>query len=332
MDHVDVNQNFTNNNGSLNKDVSSILSQHEALRRATLLKHRKVSTQLKLDMVQRQLSGLRRSVTDSDSARQFYRKQMAELSNELQDLDCNLDKVERSAFYARKRLLRQCGMDFVSSSTGAIPLSSSHSAIFSSSEHLSRSNSRSSLKSKVCHLMSSPGNRFRKRHLLGELRAVASLSSLNTKSGSPTHCEDEKEGSPKDTKSWKAPLKFLGNFVDSRIRRRLWGSSTRTKSADNILEEKKDNSRHSDSENKDCNGFETTEEGYSSSDSSSESDVDDEVEEIEQWKPKSASKCTWKAPVARKISNHQKAQIDPAILAEIEDFERMAAQYIKQHT
>ncbi|GFX50602.1 DUF5641 domain-containing protein [Trichonephila clavipes] len=169
-------------------------------------------------------------------------------------------------------------------------------------------------------LLSDLRQRFRKEYL------------INIKSSSPTHNDDDKEDSSKDTKSWKAPLRFLGNFVDSRIRRRLWGSSSRTKSADNILEEKKNNSHHSDCENKNCNGFETAEDEYSSSDSSSESDDDDEVEEIEQWKPKSASKCTWKAPVARKISNNQKAQIDPAILAEIEDFERMAAQYIKQHT
>ncbi|GBM24029.1 hypothetical protein AVEN_33990-1 [Araneus ventricosus] len=236
MEHLDLNQNLTQKNGNINKEFNSILTQHEDLRRATLLKHRKVSTQLKMDMVQRQLSCLRRSHTDSETARQFYRSQMAELSSELQDLD------------------------------------------------------------------------------------------LNTKSGSPTNGEED--SSPKDSKPWKAPLKFLGNLVDSRIRRKLWGSSNRTKSVE-ILDDKKDSS---DIESKDCNGFGITDDTSSSSSSSSESNDEDEVEEIEEWRPKRGSRSAWKAPVARKISNNQKAQIDPAILAEIEDFEKMAAQYIKQHS
>ncbi|GIX97909.1 hypothetical protein CEXT_735931 [Caerostris extrusa] len=276
-------------------------------------------------MVQRQLSGLRRSVTDSDTARQFYRSQMAELSHELQDLDCSLSKVERNAFYAKKRLFRQYGMDNVSSSTGAIPLSSSHPAIFTSNENLTRSSSRNSLKSKVQHLVSSP-NKFKKKHLFGELRAVASLSSLNIKSGSPTNGEEDSP-SKDNSKPWKAPLRFLGHLVDSRFRRKLWGSAKRTKSVDHILQDKKDSS---DTESKECNGFDITEDAYSSSESSSsESNDEDEMEEIEEWRPK---KCTWKAPVARKISNNQKAQVDPALLAEIEEFEKMAAQYIKQHS
>lgn len=41
-------QNFTNRKKEMARDFSSILSQHEELRRATLLKHRKVSTQLKV--------------------------------------------------------------------------------------------------------------------------------------------------------------------------------------------------------------------------------------------------------------------------------------------
>ncbi|CAL1274270.1 unnamed protein product [Larinioides sclopetarius] len=328
MEQLDLNQNFTQKNGNIIKEFNSILTQHEDLRRATLLKHRKVSTQLKLDMVQRQLSCLRRSHTDSDTARQFYRSQMAELSSELQDLDCSLNKVERNAFYARKRLLRQYGMEYVSQSTGAISLSSSHPAIFSSNDNLHRSTSRNSLKSKVSHLVSSSStsHKSKKRHFFGELRAVASLSSLNTKSGSPTNGEED--NSPKDSKPWKAPLKFLGNLVDSRIRRKLWGSSNRTKSVE-ILDDKKESS---DIESKDCNGFGITDDTTSSSSSSSESNDEEEVEENEEWRPKRGSSSAWKAPVARKISHNQKAQIDPAILAEIEDFEKMAAQYIKQHS
>ncbi|KAF8781833.1 uncharacterized protein LOC129964187 [Argiope bruennichi] len=329
MEHLDLNQNLTQKNGNITKEFNSILTQHEDLRRATLLKHRKVSTQLKLDMVQRQLSCLRRSHTDSETARQFYRSQMAELSSELQDLDCSLNKVERNAFYARKRLLRQYGMEYVSQSTGAISLSSSHPAIFSSNDNLQRSTSRSSLISKVSHLVSSsPSHKSKKRHFFGELRAVASLSSLNTKSGSQANGEEDSSPPSKDSKPWKAPLKFLGNLVDSRIRRKLWGSD-RTKSVDHIMDDKKESS---DIESKDCNGFGITDDTSSSSTSSSESNDEEEVEEIEEWRPKRGSRSAWKAPVARKISNNQKAQIDPAILAEIEEFEKMAAQYIKQHS
>ncbi|GIY56760.1 uncharacterized protein CDAR_218661 [Caerostris darwini] len=155
---------------------------------------------------------------------------------------------------------------------------------------------------------------------------ITVTQSVHIKSGSPTNGEEDSH-SKDNSKPWKAPLRFLGHLVDSRFRRKLWGSAKRTKSVDHILQDKKDSS---DTESKECNGFDITEDAYSSSESSSsESNDEDEMEEIEEWRPK---KCTWKAPVARKISNNQKAQVDPALLAEIEEFEKMAAQYIKQHS
>ncbi|XP_035229729.1 uncharacterized protein LOC118201692 [Stegodyphus dumicola] len=278
-------------------------------------------------MVQRQLNNLRRTVPESENDRQFYRQQMSELSNELQDLGSTLEKMERNAYYARRRMLRHYGTDF--GSTGALHLSSSHPAIYSSSETLSQSSGRNSLKKKVYHMMSSPTEKLRKRHLFGELRAVASLSSLNIKSTSHASCEDVNIS--KDAKPWKGPFKFLGNLMDSRIRRKLWGSTKRIKSEDNILEEKKASSSLDIS--KDCNGFNTsgTEDNLSSS-SSSESSDEEEVEESEKWVSTVPAKHVWKAPVVRKVASSQRAQIDPAILAEIEDFEKMAAQYISQHS
>lgn len=118
-------------------------------------------------MVQRQLSELRNSSSSAD--RQFYRLQLSELSNELQDLGHTLEKVERSAFYARRRMLRYYGAN------GGIQLSASHPAIYSSNETLDQ-NSKSGVKNRMHHLMPSPTMRFKKKHFLGELRAVASLS------------------------------------------------------------------------------------------------------------------------------------------------------------
>ena len=121
-------------------------------------------------MVQRQLSELRNS---SNTDRQFYRSQLSELSNELEDLGNTLEKVERNAFYARRRLLR-CHGDH-----GILQLSASHPAIYSSNETLDQS-SKHGLKNRMHHLMPSPTLRFKKRHLLGELRSAASLSSCKS--------------------------------------------------------------------------------------------------------------------------------------------------------
>ncbi|KAG8200718.1 hypothetical protein JTE90_022328 [Oedothorax gibbosus] len=323
MDDIDENQNFTNRKREIAKNFSSILTQHEELRRATLLKHRKVSTQLKLDMIQRQLSTLHRS---NDSDRQFYHLQMAELSNELHDLGSNLDQAEKHAFYSKKRLMRHCGISLDNSRN----LSTSNPSLWTSAEDLR--GSRSSLKARVRHLVSaSPTGKLKKINFFGELRAAASLSSLNMKSGSPTSDDSNSDAaSPKDTssKSWKKfPFRFLGHLVDSRFRRSFWrkskstSSAQMTKSAGNILEENKD-----DKDKDDC--FEGDEDVFNSTSSSSE----EEVEEEEFQPVKVTPRYAVRGPVVRKISSHQKAQVDPAVLAEIEDFEKMAENYIKQHS
>lgn len=303
------------------KSCHFTISQQEALRRATLLKHRKVSTQLKLDMVQRQLSELRNS---SSSDRQFYRSQLSELSNELEDLGNSLEKVERSAFYARRRMLRCTGVH------GILQLSASHPAIYSSSETLDQS-SKNGLKNRMHNLMPSPTIRFRKKHLLGELRSSASLSSLHVKSTSHSSCDDI---AVKDSKVWKAPFRFLGHIVDNRICRKIWGSAKRTKSEDNVSEEPKSRKsvRNSDDHHVSVNGLGKADD-FSSSSSSSEADSSDESDDDnKEWETRKAiKKHIWKGPVERKVSS-QKQQIDPAILAEIDDFEKMAAQYIKLHT
>ncbi|XP_054720867.1 uncharacterized protein LOC129230490 [Uloborus diversus] len=179
--------------------------EHEGLRKMTLLKQRKVSAQLKLEMMQRELQQKRRT----DAERRFYRLQLQELSGELQDLGRSLER--------------------------GYSLSSSNPTIAVSRESLNEP----IRKQRVTHQASTPNCHINHHHPLGELRAVASLSSLNTKPSS-----SESRSFPKDAKPWKAPLKFLGNLMDNTgFRRRIWRSfsSKQIQSDDSVLNQNSNN-------------------------------------------------------------------------------------------
>ena len=139
---------------------------------------------------------------------------------------------------------------------------------------------------------------------------------MHVKSTSHGSCDDI---ATKHHTVWKAPFRFLGHIVDNRICRKIWGSTKRTKSEDNVSEDCKTRKSVQDIEHHVCNGHEKKEDDYSSS-SSSETESSDESEEDEkEWDTRKTSrKYVWKFPVERKVSSSQKQQIDPALLAEIE--------------
>lgn len=138
------------------------------------------------------------------------------------------------------------------------------------------------------------------------------------KSSTHSSCDDI---AAKDTKVWKAPLRFLGHLVvDNRICRRIWGSHKRTKSQDNVsVEEAKTRDSLHDIENNNCNGLVKKDEDFLSSSSSESDSSEDSEDEGKEWNAiKTTKKHIWKGPVERKVSSSQKQQIDPAVLAEIE--------------
>lgn len=140
---------------------------------------------------------------------------------------------------------------------------------------------------------------------------------MHVKSTPHSSCDDI---ATKDSKTWKAPLKFLGHIVDNRICRKFWGSTKRMKSADNITEnEHKSRRSLHDVDSKICNGLRKKEDDFSSSSSSSSESSDESDEESKDWNSRKMSKKhVWKGPVERKVSSNQKPQIDPALMAEIE--------------
>lgn len=114
-------------------------------------------------------------------------------------------------------------------------------------------------------------------------------------------------------------MRFLGHIVDNRICRKIWRSTKRTKSEDNVSEEPKTRKSLEDIEPHTCNGHGKKDDEYSSSSSSGTESSGESDEEEKEWDMRKTNRThIWKGPVERKVSSGQKQQIDPAILAEID--------------
>lgn len=107
--------------------------------------------------------------------------------------------------------------------------------------------------------------------------------------------------------------------MDNRICRKIWGSTKRTKSEDNVSEETKTRKSIQDIDPHACNGLAKKVDDYTSSSSSETESSDESDEDEKEWDMRKTNrKYVWKGPVERKVSSSQKQQIDPALLAEIE--------------
>ncbi|XP_022257791.1 uncharacterized protein LOC106473681 isoform X2 [Limulus polyphemus] len=228
--------------------------QEEILRELTNLRQRKISTQLKIDALSKQLGGNPnkpnpRTVTqEAPEDKSYVENQLKELKTTLQEIENSLESVRKQAEQTLRKLsisyddLIHPGLD------KRYPLDSTTLKQTSFLEYISKSEEdcrRVLMKSKSAKFFGSLKSKkyFEKDDQMNEERTSCPSLSRSYTTDIPVSLQSGKasrnrriESLMTSVKTRRSPLRLFGNFVDSQIRGRL-GSQRRHKSAERLLTE-----------------------------------------------------------------------------------------------
>ncbi|XP_076365009.1 uncharacterized protein LOC143254108 isoform X2 [Tachypleus tridentatus] len=236
-------------------------TQEEILRELTNLRQRKISTQLKIDALSKQLCGnsskpnLRTVTQEADQDRSYVENQLKELKTTLQEIENNLESVRKQAEQTLRKLsvsyddLVHPGSDKRHPLDSAM-LKQNHQPGRQTSflEYISKSEEdcrRVLMKSKSAKFFGSLKSKkyFEKDDSVNEERTSCPSLSRSHTTDIPVSLQSGKasrnrriESLVMSVKTRRSPLRLFGNFVDSQIRGRL-GSQRRHKSAERSLTE-----------------------------------------------------------------------------------------------
>ncbi|KAL1477915.1 hypothetical protein MTO96_035367 [Rhipicephalus appendiculatus] len=198
-------------------EQASIMAHQEALRKATHLRQRKISTELKVETLQRQLrkpskKSQPRAIPELPEGRELVEEQLQELTQKLRLLEGNLGQTERQAQKVRREWDKK--MEEV------------YQHLF---ENRTRGRSGGSLRVRAAKFM--PRSKKQKEEAGTSsnngsiIRKSASNTSLNNGAGKAgdesddtTKSSDSKEMEDTRTasKSRRSPLRIIGDFLESR--------------------------------------------------------------------------------------------------------------------
>ncbi|XP_022254927.1 uncharacterized protein LOC111088602 isoform X2 [Limulus polyphemus] len=336
------------------EETSFSSSHQEALQRATHLRQRKISTQLKMDTLQKHLQGNKKSpphnIHNIPQVHQHFQEQLIELNRTLKKIDDNLGKTKRELGATFGDL------DIKTSNTSHVkPTMESNSVknpckrnpIESYQDklpkiHISKSidDCRDvSLKGKVAKLIYSP--KFRKKLRTDGVKTTESFPSLphvvksSSKDKETEYINDSKEGRsrPQTTKTRRSPLRKLGNYMELQIRGRII-SHRRNKSAERPFERpREDHYRPRSSSNEDLlykgNGNSATK---TTEDFGNDAQYGNSGKHEDPEQQKSRTTITRDDNINKKESIEKettdvRTEINPDVMAEIEAFEQLTQDY-----
>ncbi|XP_076318444.1 uncharacterized protein LOC143229671 isoform X2 [Tachypleus tridentatus] len=227
-------------------DQTSNYAHHEALQRVTHLRQRKISTQLKMDTLQKQLQGSKKSRPHSihqiPQTQHHFQEQLVELNRTLQEIDSHLSKsahdVDASLreldittnknFHVKRRPLLESNNNKSSCRRG--PAEASQEKLPKICVSKSVDDCRGvSLKAKAAKLIPSP--KLRRKLGVDDLKTAESSPSLPQTDKS--FLKDDLRNSINDlkqkdignsqtvSKTKTSPFRMLGNFMETQLRGRI---------------------------------------------------------------------------------------------------------------
>lgn len=237
------------------RDQASITAHQEALRKATHLRQRKISTELKVETLQKQLrkpskKSQPKAIPELPEGREIVEEQLQELTVKLRMLEGNLGQTEREALEVRREWDKRMEEVYMHL------LKSKHLSPDTLKEHWDQSGDTprilvsktqddgrpsGSLRVRAAKLI--PSSRTKKKDAghenNGSMKKSASNNSLNGsartgyESDDNTRSTDSRDADDFKTlsKSRRGPLKIIGDFLDSH-RGRFGSTHRRNKSAE----------------------------------------------------------------------------------------------------
>lgn len=227
-------------------EQASIMAHQEALRKATHLRQRKISTELKVETLQKQLrkpskkSQPKAAIPELPEGRELVEEQLQELTQKLRLLEGNLGQTERQAqkvrrewdkkmeevyqhLFENKFLTPEDALRENWDRGGAGDSSSTPRILVSRTQDEARSGG--SLRVRAAKFIPSSRTKKKEADTNGSIKKSASNTSLNNGSGKAgdesddtTKSSDSKEMEDTRTasKSRRSPLRIIGDFLESR--------------------------------------------------------------------------------------------------------------------
>lgn len=227
-------------------EQASIMAHQEALRKATHLRQRKISTELKVETLQKQLrkpskkSQPKAAIPELPEGRELVEEQLQELTQKLRLLEGNLGQTERQAqkvrrewdkkmeevyqhLFENKFLAPEDAFRENWDRGGAGDPSSTPRILVSRTQDEARSGG--SLRVRAAKFIPSSRAKKKEADTNGSIKKSASNTSLNNGSGKAgdesddtTKSSDSKEMEDTRTasKSRRSPLRIIGDFLESR--------------------------------------------------------------------------------------------------------------------